>query len=175
MLLPSLKADTVQFGGLTFTITNSESDGSASVSNDGSTLTITGPNDGSGLSGTTDVTTTAPASGTVSFNWSFNSLDDAGYDAAGYLLAGAYTQLSANPGDTSSTQISVASGESFGFEVSSVDNSGEPGVFTISDFVVPQSTNATPEPASWLLLLCGIGALAFGLQGKRAIKHFGGL
>jgi len=174
MLLPHLKADTIQFGGLTFTITNSESDGSASVSSDGSTLTITGPNDGSGLPGTTDVTTTAPAAGTVSFQWSFTSLDAPGFDAAGYLLAGTDTQLSANPGDTGLTQISVTAGEDFGFEASSSDNTGEPGILTISALTVPQGSTATPEPANWLLILCGIGAMVLSLKGKHAIKRFGG-
>ncbi len=171
MLLPPMKADTIQFGGLTFAVTNTESDGSALVSSNGSTLTITGPNDGSGLAGTTDVTTRAPAAGTVSFQWSFTSFDVPGVDAAGYLLSGTYTELSANPGDTGSTQISVTAGEDFGFEAWSADNEGEPGIFTISNFVVPQGST-TPEPASWLLIACGIGVVALSLRGKQVINRF---
>ncbi len=163
VLLPSMQADTIQFGGLTFTITNTESDGSASVSSDGSTLTIVGPNDGSGNPGTTDVTATAPAGGAVSFQWSFTTADPLpGFDAAGYLLAGNYTQLSDTSGETGSTQLSVSAGENFGFEASSLDNEGEPGVFTISDFATPQAGATAPEPGSSELLLVGIGAAFLG-------------
>lgn len=157
----NLEAASVQFGGLNFTVTNTESDGTASVSTDASTLTITGPNDGSGNPGTTDLTAALSAAGTVSFQWSYSSLDDPGADWFGYLLNGVFTQLADTSGESGSQQLTVKAGDIFGFEAASLDNTGEPGITTITDFTAPEAAGGTaPEPGSWALLLAG-GALSF--------------
>jgi hypothetical protein len=104
------------------------------VTNDGGlSVVLTGGNNGSGLSGTTSLTITAPASGLVHFQFSYFTLDIPGFDSAGFLLDGVYTQLAALSGDTGTGNFAVAAGHTFGFRVETSDNQGEPGVFTISD------------------------------------------
>jgi hypothetical protein len=154
VLVPCSKADPVHFGGIDFVLTNTNADGSASVSSDVSTLSIVGPNNGSGEEGTTDLVATAAADGTVTFTWSYSSADDPQADAAGYLLDGVYTQLADTGGQSGSTQFAVSAGQSFGFEVNSQDNQGEPGILEVSGFSAPQAA-ATPEPATWGSLIVG--------------------
>jgi hypothetical protein len=69
---------------------NTNSDGSATL--DESTLVLTGPNNGSGLSGTTDIWFNALASGMVTFHYYYSTydpipdlFDDPLYDYAGLL------------------------------------------------------------------------------------------
>ncbi|MBV9268440.1 MAG: PEP-CTERM sorting domain-containing protein [Acidobacteriaceae bacterium] len=166
-LAPSAQADTIQFGGLTFTLTNTESDGTASASN--SALAIIGPNDGSGLPGTTDLTALAPADGTVSFDWDYFSLDAPRQDAAGYLLNGTYTQLGDTSPASGTVQFQVTAGETFGFEANSVDNQGEPGILMISAFSAPGAVTAAPEPGTWALFALGGGAILIGFLRVRRV------
>jgi hypothetical protein len=70
---------------------NTNSDGSVSL--DGSTLVLTGPNNGSGLSGSSDFLINPTESGVVQFHYYYSTYDhtvdaydDPGYDFAGFLL-----------------------------------------------------------------------------------------
>ena len=160
-LAPASRADTIPFGGQSFTLTNTNSDGSATVSSDGSTLTIIGPNNGSGEPGTTDLLTTAFASGLVSFQWAYSSLDTPGADSAAYVLNGSAVQLADTDGQTGTTQFSVNAGDLFGFEMASLDNQGEPGILTVTDFSAPAATSVSPEPGTAMLLfISGAAGLA---------------
>src|SRR5450759_3823349 len=72
-----------------FSLTNSTfADGHAETFNGGLSLLFTGPNDGSGLPGTTDLTTVVASSGSFRFDYAYSSLDSPGFDFAGYLLSG---------------------------------------------------------------------------------------
>jgi hypothetical protein len=167
-----LKAATVQFGGLTFTLTNTQSDGSASVSTDGSTLTIVGPNNGSGLPGTTDLTATIPATGSVDFQWSFSTADDPGFESASYLLNGTLTELADTDRESGSVTIPVKIGDQFGFEADSVDNTFGAGILTVTSFSAPQAiVNSAPEPGSWTLLLIGC-AFTLLFAGRRHVCRY---
>lgn len=166
-------ADTVQYGGLTFTLVNSGylvgdvTDGSAAVS--GSDLVIYGPDNGSGEPGTTDLVTTAPSSGTVSFDWSFSGLNSLpGEYTAGYLANGVFDQLADTDGQSGAAQFAVMAGESFGFEVNS-DNQGIGPVFTISAFSAPGAT-AVPEPASNSLVAVAAALLLLS-AGSRLLRR----
>jgi hypothetical protein len=93
----------------------------------------------------------------VSFDWAF-STDDwlPGFDPFGYLLNGAFTQLTID--DSSLTQsgsvsFSVLAGDVFGFRQNSSDSIFGRASTTISNFTAP----AVPGP----LPLLGAGA-AFG-------------
>lgn len=136
-----------------FTLSNSlKTDGSAFV-DDAGTLAITGGNSGSGLPGDTDLTIPALASGQVSFVYRFTTLDEPGLDFAGYLLNGVFTLLGDISGQSGIVNFPVASGETFGFRVSTFDNAGEPGILEISDFEAP-----VPEANTIFFVALGLAA-----------------
>ena len=59
-------------------------------------ISLTGADDAGGLQNT-DFTIAAPTAGTVSFDWNFSTLDTSSeFDPFGYLLNGAFTQLTNN-------------------------------------------------------------------------------
>ena len=159
-LIPQAKADFVGAYDLSnFTLTDSTfADGTAQTPDMGATLIFTGPNDGSDKAGTTDLTIAAAGTGEVSFDYAYSSIDDPGNDDGGYLLDGAYVQLADTDGQSGSASFAVMMGDTFGFRINTLNNTGEPGILTITNFNAPSSTAPTPEPASWsLMLLAGIG------------------
>lgn len=165
-----------------FTLVNNNGDGTALVSPDGSTLTLTGPNNGSGLPGTTSLITVAKGTGLVQFDFSYATLDiwfpgdpGAPYDFAGYLIGAAFVELANQDGQSGTASFMVTLGDTFGFRVASVDNLGEPGILTVSNFTAPGGGAAIPEPGtSSLLLLAGGATLAVARlrrTGARKEKH----
>jgi hypothetical protein len=159
-----------------FTLTNhdgvgglSGTDGSVMSPDGGLSIILTGGNSGSGLGGMTDLVINAAAFGLVRFQYSYSTLDTPGNDFAGYLLGNIFFQLSAADGDCNGgpcpgmAQFPVTMDESFGFRLETVDNQGEPGILTISDFGVSSGSIDTPEPGTGPVVL---GLLAAFL-GKR--------
>jgi hypothetical protein len=144
-----------------FSLVNTNADGSVTVQSN--SIMLTGGNNGGGGPGTTDFLGTAVSSGTVSFNWSYSSLDSPGFDFAGYLLNGSFFPLADTDGQSGvspcpTCSFHVNTGQSFGFRVGTADNQGEPGVLTVT----AAATSAVPEPgtASTLLLVIGITVAA---------------
>jgi hypothetical protein len=125
------------------------------------TLILTGTNDGSGLPGATNLTIPAEAAGMFEFSYIFTTVDDPGFENAGYLLAGVFQPLADTNGESGSVMVPLYSGEIIGFSVSSMDNTGGAGVLTVTDFVAP-----VPEPGSAQLLLLGI-ALIIAIRVRR--------
>ena len=157
-LVSQAYAGPVTFSSLQWTVDNQNADGTAAVSNGGLTLTLTGGNNGTGLEGTTDLVTLAPASGTISFDYAYSSLDPTpGFDMAEYLLKATVVQFADTNGETGSISFAVAAGDSFGFRMATADNEGEPGILVISNFSAPGT--ATPEPGTAGLILAGLGLL----------------
>src|SRR5262252_4296042 len=68
-----------------FTLLNQNADGTAVTMDGGLSVVLTGGNNGSGLQGYADLFITAAGTGTVQFQYSYFSLDDPSFDAAGYL------------------------------------------------------------------------------------------
>ena len=127
-------------------------------------ISLTGADDAGGLQNT-DFTIAAPAAGIVSFNWSYSTPDitGPGYDPFGYLLNGAFQQLTDDRGGLSqngSISFNVGAGIVFGFRQESADSIGGSASTTISNFNGP---TAAPGPADvpGPLPLLGIAA-AFG-------------
>jgi hypothetical protein len=140
-------------GGLSGTM------GTAVTPDLGLSIVFTGSHSGSGIGGYTDLTINALADGLVQFTYDYSSLDLPGADLAGYLLGVDFFQLA----DTSGTcdgspcpgavSFPVSQGEIFGFRVQTLDNQGEPGILTISDFSAPGSDPVVPEPTALPVLL----------------------
>lgn len=162
-----------------FTLTNTNADGTAFVSPDGSTLTLIGPNTGSGIPGTTDLTTVAKGTGLVQFQYSFSTLDiwdpsdpfGMPFDWAGYLINANFVELANQDGQSGTASFAVTLGQTFGFRAASEDNIGEPGILTISNFTAPVDGAAIPEPGTWSLLLAAGGAIFARHRMGRARKE----
>ncbi len=129
--------------------------GSAEVTPAGS-LILTGSNTGSGLPASTDLTIASRGTGTVSFDWSWSSLDDPAFDSGGYLVNGVFNFLADTNGVSGSTAFQVSVGQVFGFRAQTVDNQFEPGILTISNFSAPVTAAAIPEPSTFALILGGM-------------------
>ncbi len=142
-----------------FTLTNIEADGVATLQQDGSLLVI-GGNSGSGNPGTTDFLIAALETGVVTFNFYYSAQDFPGFDFAGYILGNSFVQLADTVGSSGFVSFSVAGGQTFGFRVATLDNTGEPGQLTISDFNAPGGGTAIPEPGTWTSILAGLLLIA---------------
>lgn len=139
-----------------FTLTNQFADGSAQTPDGGLSVVLTGGNTGSGLSGTTDLFITAAGSGTVYFQYSYFSLDEPHFDVAGFLVNGAFMPLTDTSGNMGVATFSIAQGQTFGFRVATMDNLGEPGILTVTDFGAPSASTAAPEPVTWPMVVVAI-------------------
>jgi len=135
-----------------WTLTNVNGNGTAA--NNGTTLTLTGSNNGSLAAGSTSYTINAAGTGTFSFHWLYTSSDTGNFDTGGYLVNGVYTQLADNDGSGTQGDISVGvtAGQSIGFRVTTVDNQLGPGTLTITNF-------NGPVPAPGALALLGLAGL----------------
>ena len=130
-----------------FTLINTNADGFVTTPDGGVTAVLTGGNNGSLLPGTTDLVTMATGPGVINFQWSYASLDVPTFDYAGYLLNGNFFPLADTNGESGIGHFPVSLGASFGFRVGTVDNSGEPGILTVSN-----APTAVPEPGAAPLL-----------------------
>lgn len=139
-----------------FVLTNLNSDGFAEPRPNGS-LVITGGNNGSGTTGTTNFLVSAAGTGLVTFNFSYSSLDAVLAEVVGYMIGSSFTLLADRDGSFGPVSFAVTSGQTFGFRITTEDNQGEPGILTVSDFSAPLGS-AVPEPASWLSAAAGLAA-----------------
>lgn len=148
----------------TFQVFNTNADGS--VITQSLSFVLTGGNNGSMAFGTTDYVATATSGGTVNFNWSYSTCsstdppvcDDPTFDFAGYLVNGSFFSLADTNGQSGIGAFAVSPGDTFGFRVGTVDNTGEPGILTI--------TGDVPEPATSLMLLFVLGMMIAIRRGK---------
>lgn len=179
LVLCTMCAQRAQAGIITlndFTLTNTNGDGSAITTAGGSTLIFTGPNNGSGLPGQTDLTTVAKASGLVQFDFSYTTLDlwdtsdptATPNDFAGYLAGSVFTLLADRDGQSGTVSFQVVLGQTFGFRIGTVDNVGEPGVLTISNYTAPGGGANVPEPGTSSLMLLAGGASLAAVRIRRA-------
>jgi len=169
-LTPTLaKADFIgPYALANFTLTNTNlnpadvlpADGSAEVTPGGGSLILSGSNTGSGLmpGATTYLTIASRGAGTVSFSWSWSSIDIPQFDSGGYILNSAFNKLADTDGASGSTTFPVSLGQVFGFGVQTIDNMGEPGILTISNFSAPVAASAVPEPGTFTFLLVASAA-----------------
>jgi hypothetical protein len=146
---------------INWTFTNSNADGSVNTGGAPASISLTGGDNFSFNSGTTNYTTTAAAAGTVTFDWNYSTADDPFFDPFGYLLNGSFIQVTDDGGglvQNGTATFNVLAGDSFGFSIATVDNFFGPGSVTISNFSAP-----IPEPSTVLSLLV-LGGLGAGLK-----------
>jgi hypothetical protein len=122
---------------------NTTSNGNINTSSAPASITITGGDDGSGSSGTSEWTITVLNSGTISFNWSYSTLDwDPSYDYPQIGNNGAFTVPAGfdNSGTGAINQsgtsgnITVVAGTVFVLQMFTADNTLGAGTFTVSNF-----------------------------------------
>jgi hypothetical protein len=102
---------------------------------------------------TTDYTHTVGA-GTWSFSWAFGT-SDPGWQDAGYLVNGVYTELAGGSASGSTGPIATSAGDTIGFRINVDGGSFDDGDFTISDF---SAATEAPEPSTLSLTLMAAGA-----------------
>jgi hypothetical protein len=166
VLAPQVRASVIPYSVAAFQLSNDNADGAAVVLNAGLALMLTGGNNGTGLSGTSDFLATAVAAGAIEFQYTYNSLDAPGFDSAGYMIQGLFIQLTDTGGDSGTASFTVAAGDVFGFRVATFDNTQEPGVLTISDFAVGAAS--APEPATLPVMAAAFVLAAFI---RRKLRH----
>ena len=173
-LAPQARASFIDYYDFSNFTVSSTSDGFAFTPDAGVTLEVIGGNDGSGVPGTTTALITAPTSGTVQFNYQYNSLDSPTFDSAGYVLNGVFSQFADTDGENGAISFAVNSGDSFGFEVWTADNTGEPGILAVTNFNAPEGANTSvPEPGTVSLFLLAAIAGALYLRARRGATHEG--
>ncbi|MDX2232136.1 MAG: PTPA-CTERM sorting domain-containing protein [Leptolyngbyaceae cyanobacterium bins.349] len=161
-----------------FTLTNFNTDGVSGVdlTNAPNSITLVGSDIGGGNItnvfpfGFTLYSTTAAASGVVSFDWAYSTSDDAGanWDPFGVLLNGSFTQLTNNAFNQSGAfSFNVAQGDNFGFALVTLDNLNGRAYATISNFNAP---TAIPTPAL-LPGLIGMGIAAIRKRRTVAVEE----
>ena len=134
-----------------WTFVNNNADGFVDTSGAPSQISLTGGDNSSGNSGTTDYTITAPGSGTVSFNWNYLTNDLNSFDPLTRLLNGTETQLTDNidffaTSQSGSDSFSVSTGDTFGFRIATIDNTSGAGSATFTNFVAPDAASAASVP-----------------------------
>jgi len=115
---------------------------------------------------TWSVTNTGP-NALISFDWGLNTNGETNQTAS-YLVNLFNVVLSSNDGDSGSIMsLPLATGDSFGFRVTTSDNVGDLGVFSISNFnATPFSPPSTSVPGP-LPLAGGAAAFAFSRRLRR--------
>jgi hypothetical protein len=155
-----------------WTLSNNNTNGYVGTSNDLSSITIIGGDAGGGEPGQTTYTTTALIGGLLSFNWSYVTADvNPFYDPFGFVLNGAFTQLTNNSGPNGQSgafSTTLAQGDIFGFGINTTDNVLGRGYATISNFAAPDFAAPVPEPVSSLGMLIGAGAMLMRKQQQKA-------
>jgi hypothetical protein len=178
LLCPAAFAGFVGDYALTqFTLTNTNANGSvAPIGIDA--ILLTGGNNGSGIEGFTDLLVSATGTGPVSFSFGFSTLDrqaitlgGSPWDSAFFLLNGTPTLLASTDGVSGNKSFNVTAGQKFGFRVATSDNTGEPGLLTVSNFSAPQPLVSVPEPSNFsltfLAVLIGLFALISKIGGPK--------
>jgi hypothetical protein len=152
-----------------WTLENFNADGSVDTTGTPNSIALTGGNNGSDDFGQTIYTITAAETGTVMFDWNYETFDsflDPSADFFGYILNGNFFQLSDDFGaiaQNGTIMFPVMAGDVFGFEIDTADNLNGFAQVTIANFKAPVPI---PEP---LTILGSVTAVGFGVLFKKNV------
>jgi len=122
------------------------------------TITLAGPDDGSGEFGWASYLISVPVDGIFSFDWFYSNLDIAGFDPAYYVInETSFFLSSAESFETGSVSVPVFAGDIIGWSVESFDNLFGRAFLEVHNFSAPIPV---PEPATLGLLSAGLLLLA---------------
>jgi len=119
---------------------------------------------------------TTPAGGSINFTWNYvtSDVDGPSFERFGYVLNGAFTQLTDDGGaDTQSgtESVAVSAGDQFGLVFDCTDCFEGPADVTISGFGGPGQASTTSVPVNspialiaLIALMAGLGVVAFRLR-----------
>ena len=142
-------------------------------------ISLSGADDFTSTDQNTDFTIAAPTAGTVSFDWAFSTDDELPrYDPFGYLLNGAFTQLTIDYSSftqSGSVSFSVLAGDVFGFRQNSSDSQAGRADTTISNFNGPLAASGPASVPGPLPLLGAGAAFGWSRQLRRRIGTSGGV
>ncbi len=157
-----------------WTLVNSPSNVGGSIQvNDGPPveLFVVGGDDGAG--GNTDFSIEIPTSGTISFDWGFQSDDTGEFDSGGFMINNDFTVLAFNssqvPYFESSSEIEVSEGDEFAFRVNTTDGLFGAGTLGVTNFTFTAAVCSTPESVDWLSMSPDSGSVAAGDTAEPAI------
>jgi len=127
------------------------------------------------LSSLTTYTATSGGAQTLTFDWTYGSVDGEGsaFDPGGWILNGVQTQLSPNDllFDSASGQLTLnlAAGDNYGFYIYSTDSQAGRGDIAVrpAQRLSAETLAAVPEPASWALMIGGFFGLGLALRRRR--------
>ena len=132
-----------RYAPATWTVGLDNSNGSVNAAGAPASIVLNGSNNGSGGPGQTNYTHVIAEAGTVSFDYSYTTVDGATFDPFGYTINGVFTPVvNAGPAAQAGTvSVAVPAGAVFGFSQRTVDNIFGAGITTITNFVAPPSVN----------------------------------
>ena len=123
-----------------WTFSNTNADGSLNTLGAPNSIALTGGDNGSVDIGNTNYTITIPASGTISFNWDYSTVDDPIFDFPNIIIDGIPTVFSGynlfgSSNQSGSMTVNVLAGQTFSFNVFTDDNLFGAASIVISNFI----------------------------------------
>ena len=136
----------------------------------GSVVTSTGGGTTASPRTTTWSVTNGAQSSVLSFNWALaTDASGAGNQSFSYLIGGNETSLGSTDGDSGFlSNIALDAGETFGFRVTTSDNTGDYGVLSIFSFDAVNTPASVPGP---LPLAGGIAAFSWSRRLRSRIRQ----
>jgi len=147
-------------------------DGYVNTSNAPTSIVIANANDLDSNERNTDFSIAMPFSGTVSFNWSYQTSDSgSSYDPFLVGIDGVFTMLTSNDTQLESGFYSgsILAGQILTLRANTKDSNFGRAETTVSNFqAVSEPTSAVPEPTS--MAIFGLGALGMAYRQRRHRK-----
>ena len=150
----SINDFTGPFAPSNWTFTNTNANGSVDITNAPSSISITSGNNNSNINGLTDYSIIIPQSGTLSFNWSYTTNDDASYDYPLFIYNNITSMFTGfNTGgennQNGSVSIPVTEGLLLNLRMYTADNVAGAASVTISNFKIISGESASSITHEW--------------------------
>ena len=129
-----------------WSLSNTNADGSVNTTGAPASIALTSGNNGSNASGDTNYTITVATTGTISFSWSYSTDDGPDFDYPSVIVNGVptlftgYNQSGAS-NQSGSMTVNVIAGQSFAFNMHTLDNTFGPATVVISNFAATKKPN----------------------------------